>query len=492
VAGLAVMLTAGRYGIFCDEFYYLACSRHLALGYVDHPPMIAWLTFLSRTVLGVSATALRVLPALCGAATILLTARIAWRLGGGAYAQALAAAAIVAAPAMLVLFGYLSMNAFDLLLLTAAAEVLVRILGEGNARLWPVLGLLLGVALLTKLTALIFGAGLLAGLLLTPHRRQLRHRGPYLAAAIALALFSPYIAWQIQHGWPTLEFMHNATQYKNLPLSPLGFLAQMASGFNPLLALLWIGGCLYLLLARSVHRLRPLAILFLVALVIFVTGRAKFYYAAAFLPPLLAAGAVALDRLPRTASSRWLRAGAAVLVAVTGLTLAPMGLPLLPVEIFTAYGERIGLTQSVRLEHGDRAALPLHYAARFGWPELAAAVAEVYHALPAEERARCAIYADGYSRAGALDYYGPALGLPPAISAQNSYWLWGTRGYDGETIIAVDDDATGYESLFEEIERTEVFTHPFAPEGHARVLILVCRGIRRPLNEIWAGAREFI
>src|SRR5260221_14134667 len=101
LAGLAVLvhfLFNGKYGYFRDELYYLACGDHLAWGYVDHPPMVALIARFSRTVFGESLLAIRVLSAIAGGATILLTGRLARVLGGDRWAAGLAAVAVAIVP----------------------------------------------------------------------------------------------------------------------------------------------------------------------------------------------------------------------------------------------------------------------------------------------------------------------------------------------------------------------------------------------------------
>ena len=151
--------TARGYGIFRDELYYLACSEHLGLGYVDQPPMIAWITWAVRHTLGTSLLALRALPAAAAAATILASAWIARELGGGRFAQCLTALCIAAAPVYLSLFTILSMNAFDILLWALALAVLVRLLASDRPRLWIAFGALVGIGLENKLSMLFLGFG---------------------------------------------------------------------------------------------------------------------------------------------------------------------------------------------------------------------------------------------------------------------------------------------------------------------------------------------
>jgi hypothetical protein len=113
----------------------------------------------------------------------------------------------------------------------------------------------------------------------------------------------------------------------------------------------------------------------------------------------------------------------------------------------------------------------------------------VYGALPKADQARCAIFTGNYGEAGAIDFFGPAYGLPKAISGHNNYWLWGTRGATGDVVIAVGVSRKELEEVFESIEPAGVVESKYALES--RIPIHVCRRTKRPLDQLWAGAREF-
>jgi 4-amino-4-deoxy-L-arabinose transferase-like glycosyltransferase len=262
------LLTNSNYGYFIDELYYIACSEHLAFGYVDHPPMVAVVTWLTRALLGDSLPALRLFPALAGALTVVLAALIARELGGGRFAQLMAGLAVVICPLYLFMNTILSMNALDALLWTFAAWLVARIINRGRwcdtgghwtltmSQLWLLLGLVLGVGLENKISVLFFGFGLTVGLLLTSERRHLRTPWPWCGGGIALALFLPHLIWQMLHSWPTLEFIHNATVYKNRPLSVLDFLTVQFLDIHPLNFLLLLGGLVFFLITTTGKRYR--------------------------------------------------------------------------------------------------------------------------------------------------------------------------------------------------------------------------------------------
>ena len=243
-AKLLVYFYTGRhYGHFVDELYYLACSRHLDWGYVDQPPLIALVTWLWRSMFGQSLAAIRLLPALAGVAEVVLTALIARELGGKRFAQALAALATLVAPGILGGDGLLTMNAFEPLFWMGCAYLLIRLIKTENEKLWIWFGVLAGFGLENKYSMLIFGAGLVLGLLLTPQRRLLASRWLWVGGAIAFLIFLPNLLWNIQHHFPFLELQANIrASGRDVPLGPVAFFVQEILLMLPLTLPIWLGG----------------------------------------------------------------------------------------------------------------------------------------------------------------------------------------------------------------------------------------------------------
>lgn len=214
------VLTAPGYGYFRDELYYLVNGEHLGWGYVEHPPLIGWAAALVRSTLGDSLHAIRFPPALAGALTVLLVGLTARELGGRRPARVLAMLAAALTPVHLSLVSVLSMNAFDLLWWALAGWLLVRLLLAADPRLWLAFGAVAGVGLLTKVSFLFLGLGLVAGLLLARRWDLLRSPWLWAGGALAALLYLPHVLWQVAHGWPTLEFMDNARRLKNVELGP--------------------------------------------------------------------------------------------------------------------------------------------------------------------------------------------------------------------------------------------------------------------------------
>jgi 4-amino-4-deoxy-L-arabinose transferase-like glycosyltransferase len=489
-----------RYDYFRDELYYIACSEHLAWGYVDQPPLSIAILALVRAVLGDSLVAIRLPVVLAGAAAVVLTGLVARRLGGGRFAQGLAALAVALEPVVLGNAGRsFSMNAFDLLFWAWGAYLLVEILEGERPGLWPLFGAVAGLGLLNKYSMLFFGFGVVVGLAATRARRELARRELWLGGAIAVALFAPHVVWQAAHGWPSLEFMRAATQEKNVAVPPLElFLRQpFETGFAQ--AALWLVGLAWFAFAPAARRLRPFAWLYPVVFAVMASQGAKPYYLTPIYFPYLAAGAVALERVTSTAWRRALRPAFAVALVALSAIAVPFAIPALPVDRFIAYSQALGMAPRAD-ERQALGALPQYYADQFGWRELAAQVVAIYQGLAPEERERTAIYMRNYGEAAAIDFFGRDAGLPPVLCPHNSYWFWGPG--DRATRVAIimgssrdveasraDLEAPGRCGELELAGVTEC--EHCMPYERGRPLF-VCRDLGFDFREIWEGEREFI
>lgn len=495
------LLTNSNYGYFIDELYYVACSEHMDFGYVDHPPMIALVTWLTRALLDDSLPALRFFPALAGAATVFVAGLVARELGGGRYAQLLTGLAVIVCPLYLFMNTILSMNALDVLIWTLAAFLVTRIIRRGEQdtaeqrglsvpQLWLALGVVLGIGLQNKISVLFFGFGLGLGLLLTPERRHLRTPWPWAAAGIALVIFLPHLLWQVIHGWPTLEFIHNASVLKNRPMSLPAFLSAQLLEIHPLNFIILALGLWYFLFSRGGSGYRLFGWMYLSILLIFVTRNAKPYYMGSIYPLMLAGGAVAIERLLAPTRRAWPSIAVGASLILLGAATAPITLPILPVETLVRYFEWLG-GPPPSSEQKTIGVLPQHFADMFGNEELVAIVAEVYGGLTPEEQSRCAIYGMAYPQAAAVDVFGGRYGLPKAISGHNSYWLWGPGESTGEIVIVAGLDEETLKGLFEEVTLARVFRDPYAMPWRNNLPIFLCRGLRMPLGELWPEVKHY-
>lgn len=475
------LYASGSYHYFRDELYYIACGRHLDWGYVDHPPLVALYARFGE-LFGGSLRGFRLLATVAGTLRIVVTGVIAARLGGGRAAQALACTAVLLAPVYLGVDSFLSMNGFEHLFWLACLLIVLEIANGASEKWWLAFGAVAGLGLQNKHSMLFLGAAIVVALLLTPMRRTLARPWIWLGGVIALLLFAPNLVWQVQHGFPTLELLRNVKETgKNVVLEPLPFMIQQAMMLNPFTAPLWAAG-LVMLFRRREHRV--LAWTYVAVLLLFIRLEAKDYYVAPMYPVLFAAGAIFFAERGRV-----LRWGAFAIVIGGCLISLPLATPILPPPRYIAYQRALGIKpQATEVSHTSE--MPQLFADQFGWEETVAQVARYYHSLPEAERRKTAIFCGNYGQAGAIDFYGPKYGLPPAISVHQNYFLWGHRGYTGESVILVDDDPDPDEELWTSLTKVGDRYHPYAIPWENSP-IFHGRGLKTPLPELWPKLKHW-
>lgn len=481
----------GGYGYFRDELYYLACSNHLAAGYVDHPPFSIYVLKLSTLLFGDSLFAIRIVPALCGAITVFITGLITKELGGKSYAQFLSCLCSFSL-ITLAMNGYYSMNSLDILCWAIATYLIVRIVATDQPILWIWLGIVLGLGLLNKIGVSFLGVGLLVGLLVTPQRKWLTTLWPYLAAGIALLIFMPYVFWNINNDFAHLEFIHNASAGKYSSLNQARFVTDQILINNPVAIIVWASGLVALVGLKALRPFKILLFLYLVPLAIFLfNGTSKAEYLAPAYVVLWTAGGIALDYITSaTRLKTLLRTVLPILIVASGLFALPMVLPILPVETFIAYSNAIEIKPE-STENKTLAELPQFYADMFGWEEKTNAVAEVFYGLPKEDQKICSIFSYNYGRCGAIDLFGKQKGLPPSIGLHNNYWIWGPGDATGEVMIILGGSTEDLKTRFETVEKKAIVHSAYCMPYENDVPVFVCRNLKYSINEFWPQLKNY-
>jgi Dolichyl-phosphate-mannose-protein mannosyltransferase len=489
--GVAAFLVsfAWRYGYMSDELYFLACAEHPAWGYVDLPPLLPWITWIVRHTLGTSLVAIRLYPALAIGATVLLTARVASELGGRRRAVIIAAVLVAVAPVMLAIGHILSTNALDMPLWVASVLLLVRIEKTANARLWVPFGIVVGFALLNKYTLAFYLAALVAGTLITPWRRWFLNRWLWAGVAIATLIVLPNALWQAHRDFPFLQLQHNINaQHRNVILPPLQFLFAQSLLVNLLSFAFVVAGAVFFF-TPPMKRFRALGWTFIAYMLLMFALHAKDYLVTPVYPAMFAAGAVAAEGWFSGAWSRRLVAGYVVAACALCCLMLPTFVPVLTIEDFERYYQKMPLHRT-EAEHNSHTSLPDFYSDNFGWRESAQLVARYYNALPPEERRNTAILGNFYGEAGAIDLFGPALGLPKAIGGHHSYWYWGSRGYTGESVIFLDARLENLERHCASVSVVAERSIPWTRPDRQRP-IYHCRKLDYDLSREWGSYRHF-
>ena len=477
-AGFLVLELAvsGRYGFHRDELYFLACAHHLAWGYVDQPPLVPALAWLSVHAFGTSPESIRVLPGLAGAGAVVVTALMARELGGGRRAQVLAALAAATMPQLLAACHLLSTAAFDQLFWSLACYATLRILrSPAAAPWWIVLGATVGIGLLNKWNIAFLALALVVGLLAGGRSRDFATPWPWVAAGIAIAVWLPNLIWNAQHEWAEVAMTRSLHQENGGLGAVLGFIPSQFVVAGPVLIVLWVAGLRWLL---REPRWRALGVAYLVLLAFFTLTGAKSYYLAGMYFVLFAAGGVWAERRllahrPPKGVRGW------VVLMLSGLIGLPLALPVLP---------ETALPQS-----SWEGSINKDLSATVGWPQLVGQVARVADRLPAQERARLVIFTGDYGAAGAIDLWGHEYGLPSAISGHNNYWWWGhASAPDNSTTIAVNVPASYLRTMFSSVRAAGTVQTPHNIWSEERGdPIWICTGQKTPWSSAWTSIRHY-
>jgi hypothetical protein len=417
-AALSILLLVmiNRYGPHRDELYFVAAGQRLAWGYPDQPVFTPLLARLATELAPHNLLVLRLPSLMAMALLVLCAAAFARLLGGGRAAQVLTASTIAASVITVTLGHRLSTATFDTLAWTAVLLVVGHALHDDRPRLWLVAGLLAGLGLNNKTAVVVLLFAILLGVLLVPAcRAQLRTPYPWLGGVIAILLWLPNLGWQFMNGWPLLGLGADIAEEFGGVAGRLGLLLQASAMFSPLIAIVWIYGLVQLFREPGWVRLRPIAVAFLVAAVIFVIAGGKGYYLAGAIVPLVAAGCTALAA--RWSGRRMVAAG--VVLAVSAAVAWPAFVPMLPVRTYAA--SFYPALDSDQLE-------------TIGWPEFADTVRATVDSLPADQRTRAVVFTRNYGEAGALDWYG--LGRP-TFSGHNAFGDWGPPSEGAGPVIVV-------------------------------------------------------
>lgn len=496
------------YGYFRDELYYIACSNHLSFGYVDHPPLSIFILKISTQLIGDSIFAIRLIPAINSAFIVFITCLITLKLEGKKTAIIISSLSAIFAPIYLAMSGFYSMNSIDILLWTVAFYYIISIIKNSetenitdsiepdsktninDTKNWIILGVIMGLGLLNKISFLWLGAGLFAGLLLTDKRRILLTAKPYLCALIALLIFSPYIIWNAFNDFAHLEFIRNATSDKYSGLNVGSFIKGQLMNMNPSTLIVWLAGLYYFMFDKSGKKFRLLGIIYItVFLILVINGHSKAEYLSPAYTVLFAGGGVLIERLTKV-KFRWFRYAVIIPIIFIGIFAAPLTIPILPVETYISYANRYGFGPSSS-EGKELSELPQHYADMFGWEEMASNVSIAYMTLSEDAQNKAVFFANNYGEASAINFFSKDYKLPKAISGHNSYWLWGYEKTDDPVVILIGGTKEDHLKSFEHVDEIMIHKSKYSMPYENNLSIFIGRNLRTPLDSTWERVKHY-
>jgi 4-amino-4-deoxy-L-arabinose transferase-like glycosyltransferase len=477
------LFTNNHYGFHRDELQTLDDARHLDWGFVQYPPITPLIGRVELILFGTSLVGFRVFSTIAVCIVIVLTGLITKELGGNRHIQLLAAFAVAISPVSMIQGAVFQYVAFDYLWGVTVTYLLVRLLKSDDPRWWVPIGACLGLGMETRYTAGFLALGVAASVLVTPARRFLGSRWLWLGVGISILIFLPNLIWQAQHHFISRDFL-TYLHARDLRQGRYdGFYReQLWVCVAPATAPLALVGLWFYFFRAEGHRYRLLGWVYAITFLLFAIAGARSYYTAPLYPMLLAGGSMLLGiwlaKLPPLVSRsiyglQWTGIAAGLILGILlFLPVAPIGSSIWKItsKLYDQFREEVG------------------------WPDLAQSVAGVYNSLSPDQRARTGILTGNYGEAGALNLYGPALGLPHAMALTNSFWY---RSYDPrlpQTVILAGFDLDEGKALFGNcavaahngnqfgVENEESRDHPD---------ILLCHNLRAPWPEYWAHHRRF-
>ena len=467
-------LTNTNYELHRDAYLYLAMADHLDFGYLSVPPSIAYVGAVMRFFFGDSVFAVRLAPALIGAASVAVIGMFVRELGGRSWAILIACLAFITSPAFLrsnTLFQPVTFNQFYWLL---SSFFILRLFKHRDPKYWYLIFSLWGLAFLNKYSIAFYAFSIVVAFLFSRERNLMLNKYFVQGLGIGFLIAFPNLMWQFRHNWPVVHHMLDLQQSQLIHVTIIDFFTMQILMNFPQIAV-WVTGLIFLLCVAPGKEGRIFAYGYLILLFTFIILRGKPYYTLGIYPVLFVAGAVAIEYFSAT-RLKFLKFLPVPLMLILLIPILPFSLPILQPEAMAVYGEtsrNYGLAGALRWEDGQIHHLPQDYADMIGWEEMAGIVINTYLNLPADEQQNTTIYAENYGEAGAVKYFGKPYGLPEPVSFNESFLFWAPDSLNLTTLIYVNNDTADIAYFFQEIKLMGRLTNPYARERG--IPVYLCR-----------------
>lgn len=467
------LVSNSHFGFHRDELLYMAMSEHLDWGYKEVPPFIAGVSWFSFAVFGDSVFAMRILPSIASALIVFITGLFVVSMKGKRFAIVVACSAIVISPSFLASGYLLQPVVFDQLFWVSSAYLIVKHIQTRKLNYVYLLGVSVGLGMLTKYTMAFFIASLIIALLISPQRKILLNKAWIISFFIALIIFLPNLIWQITHELPVVSHMRELKASQLDYIDPFKFIVQLFITHASTLVI-WLSGLIYLFFSKSNKRYVFLAYSFIIVVAILLALNGKVYYSFGAFPMLFAAGGICLQKV-LGAMATPVKYAAITLILAPSLLLVPIVIPILPFGStlrFFEYTSSTGLEFPVRWEDQKTHATTQDYADMLGWEEMAKHVKTAYQKIPKEERSKTTVIAGNYGQAGAIQHFSKKYDLPDPVSLSSSFALWAPDSIQTKYVIFIDEDIEKIGAAYQtkiEIGKVE---NPYAREKGTVIYLL--------------------
>ncbi len=421
-----------------DEFLYLAEGHHMAWGFMEVPPMLsvfAWLT----NIFGNNIFWIKLWPSLFGAATFIIAARILVSLGGKNFAIFLLFLPFVFG-VYLRLFFLFQPNAPEVFFWTMIAYSVVRFVQTKQNKWLYVLGISIGLGMMSKYSVIFFTASIFIGLLLTKHRIIFSNKHFWYASLLAFVIFLPNLAWQYNHHFPVVHHMKKLQQTQLQFISPVDFLKDQLLMNLPCF-FIWLVGLWFVSFAPKGKEYRFIGWGYIIVIILFLITHGKNYYTLGVYPVLFAFGAYHLEQFT-SVKRKVLKYIFVLFPFALGVLFIPLSLPIFHPENLEAFYKKTNMVKSGALKWEDLKdhPLPQDFSDMLGWEEMAQKVSAAYEKLDSTEKKQTILFCDNYGMAGSVNFYAPKYHLPQVYSDNASFLYWLPDSVSIHNLILVTDD----------------------------------------------------
>lgn len=458
------LFTSTNYGLHRDEYLYFEQGKHMAWGFYEVPPLTPFFGMLAD-LLGGSVFAIRLFPALAGVLIVVLACKLVKDLGGGITAIIFTGLSLVLSTSLLASNSLFQPVSFNQLFWFSIGYSVVKILKDKDKKFYSLLGVFVGLALLTKYSVAFYLIALFAGILLTKERKILINKYFLITISIGFILFIPNGIWQYLHHFPVLDHMDELQETQLVHMDWWLYLkAQFIEhkGFT----IVWIVGLIGLFTVDKLKSYKSLGIAFLLTILLIGILHGKPYYTLGAFLILFPFGGIAMEQFIKSKVKRGVLFVGMFIITLPFYPVSTLILDVKTLETYSNYlNTNFGVNYMLRWEDGEYRALPQDIADMFGWEELAQRVAKEYHSLDPARKEKCLIYAASYGEASSLSYYREKYGYPEVQSFNGSFRYWSDENYDFDNELMIVDELLDSTSWYSNMVLIDSIRNPIAREA---------------------------
>jgi hypothetical protein len=477
---LILHLVAGfNSGFHGDELLHIEAGRHLAFGYMDFGPFIAYLAYIQNLFHSDSIFVNHLFVYISSTLIFIISGLVAVRLGGSWRAVLIVMLCILFSPGFGASHSLFLPVVFEQLFWVACIYCLVSFNNSPQSRYLIGAGIFAALGFLSKYSIVFLIAGIAVSLLMF-RRDLLKKPMLWLTVIVFLVLILPNVLWQLKNGFPVFHHFSKLYEVQLDSISRFGELKAMLLFLNPFTSVFWIAGLMIVPFAFTYRKLRFVAFPLLFAFLFLVIARGKSYYFFPIILCVLPFGAVYFEQL--LGNRKWIIVSYLVVLVSFGVLIMPRGVSVLPLDTY------INL---YKIERNSDNKIPIafeNYYSKGIWNKVLGMVDKTYKSLPLTEQKQCLIWGRHYSQAGGINLLGAKMDLPEAFSFHSSFYNWVPEFTNKITVIVIADpewDKEHWLRYFNEVEQVGKIDNQYnADKKWDYQSIFLCRKLKYNSTEL--------